>query len=290
MHSSISVSPRVAARSLTTVLLVVAFVGSGTLMAQTAQPPAAPKPAPPKPAAPKAEPSARDVPARDVPLPSARSIIDRHVKEMGGRAAILGHTSSHATGTITMTGSEITGAVDVYAAKPDKSFVRINLGGIGDILEGFDGTTGWTLQPLTGPMLAEGQELAEKKFDADFYSDLHDPARYTSIKTIEKTTFDGRPCYKISLIKPDGGEDFEFYDVGTGLKAGATATRHSSMGPITATQVLADYKKFGDLLVPTTMRQTQMGIEQQLKITVVEWDKVPPSTFDPPAQIKALIK
>jgi hypothetical protein len=290
MHSSMFVSPRVAARSLIPVLLVVAFAGGSTLMAQTAQPPAAPKPAPPKPAAPKTEPSARDVPARDVPLPSARSIIDRHVKEMGGRAAILAHTSSHATGTITMTGSEITGAVDVYAAKPDKSFVRINLGGIGDIVEGFDGTHGWTLQPMTGPMLAEGKELAEKKFDADFYSDLHQEGRYASMKTVEKTTFDGRPCYKVVLTRKEGGEDIEFYDVQTGLKAGAMLTRESPMGTITATQVHSDYKKFGSLLLATTMKQSQMGIEQVLKITAIEFDNVPPSTFDPPAQIKALIK
>jgi hypothetical protein len=62
------------------------------------------------------------------------------------------------------------------------------------------------------------------------------------------------------------------------------------MGPITATQTLSDYKKFGGLLVPTMMKQSQMGIEQVLKFTTLEWDNVPPSTFDPPAQIKALIK
>lgn len=290
MPRLIASSGRAVARLFTGIVLVVAFGSAVTLMAQTAQAPSAPKPPAPKPAAPKTDPTSRDVPARDASLPSARTIIDRHVKEMGGRAAILAHSSSHATGTIAMTGSQITGAVDVYAAKPDKSLIRINLGGIGEILEGFDGTHGWTVQPLTGPMLAEGQELTEKKFDADFYSDLHDASRYTSMKTVEKTTFEGRPCYKVSLIKKEGGEDIEFYDVETGLKAGATGTRHSSMGPITATQVLADYKKFGDLLVPTTMKQSQMGVEQTLKITSVEWDNVPPSTFDPPAQIKALIK
>jgi hypothetical protein len=54
--------------------------------------------------------------------------------------------------------------------------------------------------------------------------------------------------------------------------------------------VHSDYKKFGDLLLATTMKQTQMGVEQILKITSFEFDNVPPSTFDPPAQIKALIK
>jgi hypothetical protein len=42
--------------------------------------------------------------------------------------------------------------------------------------------------------------------------------------------------------------------------------------------------------VPTTLKQTAMGVDQVLKLTTIEFDNVPPSTFDLPAQIKALIK
>jgi hypothetical protein len=272
--------------------LATATVG---LFAQTAQPAAPPKQAPaapPKqaPAVPRPDGSAKEKSTSQSDLPSARSIIDRHVKAVGGREAVLAHTSSHATGSMTVTGSGITGVVDIYSAKPDKSLLKINLGGIGDVLEAFDGVHGWSLSPMTGPMLTEGKELEEKKFDADFYSDLHEEGRYASMKTVEKTTFDGRPCYKVSLIKKDGGEDFDFYDVATGLKAGAMGTRESQMGPMPVTQVHSDYKKFGNLLVATTLKQTAMGVEQVLKLNTIEFDNVPPSTFDPPAQIKALIK
>ena len=78
------------------------------------------------------------------------------------------------------------------------------------------------------------------------------------MKTVEKTTFEGRPAYKVSLVKKDGGEDLEFYDVETGLLSGATRTRETQMGPVSVTQIQTDYKKFGDLLVPTTMKQTAM--------------------------------
>jgi hypothetical protein len=110
------------------------------------------------------------------------------------------------------------------------------------------------------------------------------------MKTVEKTTFDGRPCYKVSLIRKDGSEDFDFYDVESGLKAGAIGTRESQMGPMSVTQVTTDYQKFAGLLVPTTLKQTAMGVDQVLKLTTIEFDNVPPSTFDLPAQIKALIK
>src|SRR5262245_26219433 len=154
----------VATGTLAAFAFVLMFAGAGTLLAQTAQAPAAPKPTAPKP---KPTPAAAES-AKSSALPSARSIIDRHITAIGGRAAILAHTSTHATGTISMGGTGMTGAVEIYAAKPDKALTKISLGGIGEVIEGFDGTHGWTLQPLTGPMLAEGKELAEKKFDSDY--------------------------------------------------------------------------------------------------------------------------
>jgi hypothetical protein len=276
------------------IVLILALFGATPLVAQTPQPAAPPKqaPAPPKPTPvePKQAPAANAKTTEQADLPSARVVIDRHIQAIGGRAAILAHKSTHAVGTIAMPATGITGPIDVYAAAPDKSFVKISLGGVGDLLEGFDGTHGWTLQPMMGPMLKQGKELAEKKFDSDYYSDLHEPERYASMKTIEKTTFEGRPCYKISLVRKDGGEEIEYYDTETRLRVGTVQTRETPMGPITATQVLSDYKKFGALLLPTTMKQTAMGVEQLLKVTSVEFDNVAPSTFDLPAQIKALIK
>ena len=133
-------------------------------------------------------------------------------------------------------------------------------------------------------------QLEQKRFDADFYGELHDSARYESIKTVDKTTFDGRPCYKISLVRKGGGEDIEFYDIATGLKAGGIGTRETRMGTITATETRGEYRKFGDVLQPITIRQSAMGIEQVLTFTSFEYDTVDAATFNPPAEIKALIK
>jgi hypothetical protein len=286
MRISIFRHGRVVSSGLAAVGLAAVVSAGSALSAQAPQAPAPSKPAP----AAQGVKAAAPVSGSTASLPSARSIIDRHIEAVGGRKAILAHTSSHATGTMTVAGAGITGVLDVYSAKPDKSLVKINLGGIGDVVEGFDGIHAWSVSPMTGPMLTQGKELAEKKFDADFYGDLHEEARYVSMKTVEKTTFEGRPCYKVILVKKDGGEDFDFYDVETGLKGGALVTRESQMGPMAVTQVHSDYKEFGGVLTATTMKQTAMGVEQVLKITSIEFDTVEPSIFEPPAQIKALIK
>jgi zinc protease len=265
----------------------LALCATSLLYAQAAAPAKPASPPPQTPAAPKPE---RDVPVRSVSLPSPRSIIDKYVAAIGGRKAILAHSSSHATGAFTVAGPGITGTIDIYNAKPALSLVKTTVGGIGEILEGFDGTHGWGISPMTGPSLADGAELEQKRFDADFYSDLHDDTRYTSMKTLEKTTFEGRPVYKVSMMKKIGGEDIEYFDVETGFKLGTTATREGPMGPMNITVVQTDYKKFGDVMVPTTMKQSVSGVQNTITITSMEFDKVPPSTFEIPEKIKALIK
>jgi hypothetical protein len=238
--------------------------------------------------APAAKAPAEKAPATAV-LPDARTIVDRHIAAIGGRAAVLAHKSMHASGTLSIPASGISGPVDIYGAVPDKVLVRTSVQGIGEIVDGYDGKHGWSVSPMTGPTLKTGKELEQTKLDADFYSELRDPKTYT-LKTIEKTTFDGRECYKISVKRIDGSEDFDFYDVATGLRAGSINTRETQMGTMTVSNVESGYKKFGPLRQATMLTQTIMGVEQKITIDTVEYDKVDGAVFDPPTSIKALIK
>jgi hypothetical protein len=229
--------------------------------------------------------------AVDPALPAPRDVIDRHVKAIGGREAVLSHKSAHATGTFSVPSSGMVGTIETFgAANPDRVLVRITIPGLGEMANGFDGSHGWAVTPMTGPMLQQGKELDQTRLDADFYGELRDPKKYASMKTLEKTTFEGRPCYKLSLVRKDGNEDFEFYDVDSGLRAGSINTRESPMGTVTTTSVETDYKKFGNLLQPTTLVQKMMGVEQKLTLSSIEYDTVSPSVFDLPPPIKALIK
>jgi len=228
--------------------------------------------------------------AAEQSLPSARSIVDKHLAAIGGKDAVLSHKSTSAKGTLSMPAAGMTGALELYGAIPNKSLVKMSLGGVGEVSEGFDGTHGWSESPMTGPMLLEGKQLEEKRFDSEFHSELRLDARYTSMSTLERTDFEGRPCYKLRLVRKTGGEDIEFYDVATGLKAGSITTRETVMGRVTVTTVEADYRKFGNLLQPTTIRSDIGGVQQVMKISSVEYDNVDLSVFEMPAGIKALVK
>jgi hypothetical protein len=238
-------------------------------------------------------PLAARVPSRQaaaVELPAARAIIDRHIKEVGGREAILAQASTHATGTVGLPAAGLKGTLEAFHAKPNKFVQRTTLPGIGDIEEGFDGTVGWSISPLTGPMLLEGKQLEQRRFEADFYEDLKLAGRYESMTTLEKTTFAGRPAYKIRLLRKSGDEDLEFYDSETGLKIGAISTHDSPMGPMQGTTAWSDYKRFGILLFPATAKVSVMNTEMVMAITSVEYGTVDPAVFALPAKIKALLK
>jgi hypothetical protein len=67
-------------------------------------------------------------------------------------------------------------------------------------------------------------------------------------------------------------------------------TRETEMGSVTVTNALGDYKKFGNLLAPTSAKQSMMGLQTVITVTAIEYDTVDSAVFEPPAQIKALIK
>jgi hypothetical protein len=122
----------------------------------------------------------------------------------------------------------------------DKFLRRMSLPGIGDIEKG--STTSAGRSPAHRADAHRGKQLEQRKFDADFYEDLKPGDRYASITTVEKTTFGGRPVFKIRLVRHGGDEDTEFYDSETGLKAGTITTRDSPMGPMQGTTAFSDYK------------------------------------------------
>lgn len=223
-------------------------------------------------------------------LPEARTIINRHIEAVGGRDALRSYSSSHVRGHFNMPATGLSGPVEIFAAEPNKTLMRMTMAGIGDLEEGFDGKVGWMLSPVTGPMLVEGAQLEQKKFDSEFFGDLKDASRYKVMETVERTTFDGREVYRVRLVTATGAEDIEFYDASTGLKAGVQMTRETPMGPVASTVTFSDYRKFGRLQHPATQKLSTMGIENILTIETIEYDSVDPKVFALPEPIRALIK
>ena len=252
-----------------------AFVAiSLALLAAACQPSAPETPAP------------ADQPATSSALPPARQIIDRYLREIGGREALQRIQSIRSVATLSFSG--LNGEMTAYAARPNRLLVHTSLPGVGEIRTGYNGEVAWSMDPVQGPRLLTGRELEEMRERARFDQMMKDPSTYTSVQTVQRTTFEGRPAYEIRFVRPSGREETEFYDAETGLQLGQISTQSSAMGQIQVTTVMSDYQRFGPLLMATKAIQ-RLG-PQEITVTTksVEFDTVPDSVFALPAEIRAL--
>ena len=227
---------------------------------------------------------------QDKKLPSAKEVIDRYLKEIGGKEAFLKIESQSATGTMEMPGQGISGKLEVSAKRPSKFLMVIRLPGLGDMTSGYDGKTGWMSTALTGPMLLEGPMLDELKDKADFNSPLHEEEDYSKMEITGLVNFEGKPAYALQLVEKSGKTSTEYYEAASGLLIGMVGTQESPLGPMTATTILGDYKKFGDLLFATRTEVKTGPMTQVLKIATMDFSPLPDSKFDPPKDIKELAK
>jgi hypothetical protein len=222
-------------------------------------------------------------------LPTARVVVDRFIAAIGGVAAFDKVTSEHAIGTVSYPAGGQEGTIELYAARPNKSLLLVDLKGFGKFQTGYDGKVGWSIDPQSGPSVATGQMLSEMAEGAIFDSPMRKPDQIKEMTTVEKTIFEGHPAYKLRIVYPSGREEFSYFDVETALELGHEGKRTTAMGVLPSTELLRDYTQFGGLKQPATIVTRLMVLEQIAHFDSFEYNTVPATTFDLPPAIKALI-
>jgi hypothetical protein len=223
-------------------------------------------------------------------LPSAMEVLQRYRAAIGGDAAVKQHTAKTEVGTVEITAQGIKGDLKLIAQAPNKMHQWLNLPGIGSIEQGYDGHIGWSIDPAVGPRLLQGKELDQLEYVADFYGDLHDPAKYRSMTVVSRGPFEGEDCYEVKLVRTSGFEMTEFFSTRTGLISGMKMDASTQMGSVPVTVVAGGYKAFGGVLTATVSRQKMLTLETVMTISTVSFDPVDPKAFDLPPQIAALVK
>ncbi len=231
----------------------------------------------------------RAQPGAQEALPVAREVIARHIAAIGGEAAFKAVRSVHATGRLEIPAQRIAGDFELFAARPARLLYRATVPGIGRIESGYDGRIGWSLSPISGPELLTGRQLSEAADDAWFDGPLHAPDHVRAAETIGKVEFDGHQAYKLRVMLTSGQEEIEYFDVESGFQLGSDASRATPQGIVPTTNLARDYRKFGPLMQATTFVQRALGLEQVVTISSCEYDTVTDATFDPPAEIRALV-
>jgi hypothetical protein len=229
-------------------------------------------------------------PALAQSLPSADSLIQAHVEAMGGREANLAPSSVRTTGIVEMPALGVQGRFEVLQMAPDRMVTRVSVPGVGEITTGFDGTFGWSVNPLIGASLLEGAELDQVRERANVLSPLRDPSLVPERETVERTSFDGQACWRVQLTWASGRRSHDCYSVDTGLLVASEDVQASPMGSLDVTTLVHEYEEHFGMMLPTRLVQSAMSQVQEMVVREITIDDVDPSELAPPAAIQTLIE
>lgn len=221
--------------------------------------------------------------------PSGESLIDRCIASEGGAKAIERARTAIMTGTVEITGHNISGPLEIYQ-QDDKSYTVIDLPGIGKVEEGFDGKVAWESNVLQGPRVKEGEELeaAKRASRISVLSNWKD--YYKSAATSGAEDVNGKPAWKVDMTPTEGaGMEHFFFDKDSGLLVRMTQTLPTAMGDIPVEMTMGDYRLVDGIQTPFLMTQSAMGQDMAMHIEKVTYNAaIPAVRFDLPPEVKAL--
>ena len=224
-------------------------------------------------------------------LPKAENILDKYIEVTGGKAAYQKHHSEIQKGSFELAAMGLKGSLVSYRAEPNKSLTEIDLGSIGKMRDGSDGTVYWSFFSMMGPHVKEGPEKAQAEISSRFNSEIHWRDLYKEEKTIGTDTVDGKDCYKVQLTPAEGSPMTQCYDKDSGFMVKVTMTAETPMGPQTGDTFFSDYRKEGDLVMAHKIKQSAAGQEVTITVESVTFDTdIPADKFALPDEIKALLK
>lgn len=229
------------------------------------------------------------------PLPTVAEVQQRFVNAIGGEAAIMRPHSATLRGRNELYGAHgrrVWISILLYVA-PFRRLEIDTLPHRGRFELGYDGKIAWALSPHAKPRIMSGDQTISIRRDADLYYWAHIPEYFKSMSVVGIESFAGRRSYRLRGVTTWGDEENQYYDVRSGLLNGYRFHQWVAGAPEASEtrQVFERYRSFEGLKFPTRTtnfsanRLTSVG-----RLDSVEYDTVPPSIFNPPPAVRAVLR
>jgi hypothetical protein len=188
--------------------------------------------------------------------PSVDQILDRYVQSVGGKDAIEKVTSRTMKGTLENSDDGTTSPAEIFAKAPNKYLAVVNLGDAGQMLEGWNGETGWGKDPDSGlHEIGKAEQIAAKR-DYDFYRETRLKELFPKMALSGRTKVDDRDTYIVEATAPDGATEKLYFDVESGLLMRRDFERvNIDDGIVLYEMDYDDYKDVDGLKLPSTIRR-----------------------------------
>lgn len=221
---------------------------------------------------------------------SPQEILTRYAKAVDPQGMIANAAGFTSTATMEMPAAGMSATVSSAQRKPNQVASVITIAGLGEMRQGYDGTTAWSIDPMQGPRLLSDAESRELVDGADFRAMTRDAALFTTVEAAGELTVDGEPTDCVKLTWKSGRVTTECYSRATGLLLQSSTKQSSPQGEIDVVTTYHDYKDVDGIVFAHRILNSFAGMQQVITITGASMGAVDASKFELPAEIKALKK
>lgn len=188
----------------------------------------------------------------------ADEIVSSYLEARGGVDTIKSLQSLKQIGEVNMPAMGMVMPIVIYQERPGKirSEVEVNANGMEmEVINGFDGTVGWMINPMAGGGVQEvpEEQLGSLKTQADMDGPLVNYAdKGNTIEYVGQEDVNGVNAHKIKLLQADSTETFLFFDPETHLqvKSVSAGTNPMSGADAEVEQFYSDYREVEGVLRP----------------------------------------
>ena len=203
-------------------------------------------------------------------------IVAKNLQAKGGAEKWGSVNSVKMTGKIAAQGQEM--PLTMYAKRPNLNRQEISLPD-GRIVQAFDGTTAWVINPLLGtdtPQAVPGGVADMMKNSADFDGALINyKTKGHTIELVGKEKLADKDVHHLKVTMRGGQVQHYFLDAESGLELKTSAEVDLGMGGTKQTldTEMSNYKPEGGIMLPHTVKQFVNGKPTvEMTVTAVEFN------------------
>lgn len=200
---------------------------------------------------------------------SVDDIIAKNIETLGGADAWKAVKSAKMSANINMGGMEL--PINMTFKRPHMMRVDMEMQGM-QIVQAYDGETGWAVMPMMGssePELMADDQLKQIKDQADFDGPLVDyKEKGHTVELVGKEDVEGTEAYKLKLTKDNGDVVHMYLDTEYFLVFKQEGRVNMQGVEVNSTVNLSDYKEVGDIVMPHSTEIVAEGAPAGVVITV----------------------
>jgi outer membrane lipoprotein-sorting protein len=203
---------------------------------------------------------------------TADEVVTQHLNAIGGLAKLKSISTIRQTSEMTRDGTTMT--VVIASKRPNLARQELSIQGK-TIVQVFDGTTAWMINPFTGstdPVALTGPEEELSRDQATFDSPLVDyKARGTTVELVGTEDAAAKKVHHLKVTSKTGRVQDIYIDASTGLQTRVVTQTYQGA----VDQTFSDFKEVDGVKMPFTIR-TQVGTIGLIDIKVVKAEINPP--------------